>query len=342
MPTGYLHGLFESIPGNETNAPTPSSKVIYAPLQTFTPKLNPKPMMRDDELRGIDEPIAVISEAYDPTWALVSRCYPDFLGFMLKLTLGAPVTTAGNGTITDPDTIAIPSGAYRHVWTAPFGPSGVSPLTAQFQPSYVDQSTFFKMKGSACSSLDIQSPRTGGVQMSAQGDALYMVRQANPSLTPAYEALTIRPFTRSNLTLPSWLSGTATHADATAKFTNPISTDSDLSIASKFPTIMEKDNMGPVTVEGTLDQRQLNATDWDALVAVTGFAATLRWVSDTIIASAYPYKFYIGMSNCQIISGDPEDLKNARRLGSKLAWKSTTPSAGSTTVTLVNATASYA
>src|SRR5215210_3654118 len=100
MPTGYLRGAFESIPGNETNTPTLSTKKIFFPLRSFAPRLGAAHMERDDELRNQDEPLAVLSDILDPSWEYDSRAYPDVLGFFLTLALGPPVTTAGDGIIT--------------------------------------------------------------------------------------------------------------------------------------------------------------------------------------------------------------------------------------------------
>ena len=341
MPTGYVRGAIESIPGNETNVPTLSAKKLFPPLRSFAPHLGAKPMERDDELRSQDEPLAVLPDVYDPTWEYESRLYPDLLGFFLWLTLGPPVTTAGDGVITDPDAATIPVGAYRHVWAAPFGPSGPSPLTAQFDIAYRDQGVFFKAKGAACSELTIQNPETGGSTIGASGPANYLDRQADPSLSPTYETLAIRPFTRADLTLPTWLTGTGTHENFDLTIENPVENVRSMGIKSRWPDVLEKSNDGPIVVRGSIPQRQLDADDFDALKGATGFTALAKQVSDSIIASAYPYKLFVAMSNCQYVDGDAEELGNKRRHGASFDWKSTTASSGSTTITLVNATPTY-
>ena len=341
MALGYLHGLFESIPGNETNSPTPSTKVIYFPLITARPSLGADHMERDDENRNQDQPLPVLPEAYDPSWEYESRAYPDLLGFWLKAMLGAPTTTAGNGVITDPDTVAIPAGAHRHVWTAPFGPAGASPQTSQLQFSYVDQAVYYKLKGAAVESLTIESPVKGGARVACSGPAAYMTRQANPSLTPTYESLALRPFTRGNLTLATWLSGTGTHEDFSINIANPIEMVRSLGIASRFPDVVEKGE-GLIVVSGSVPKRQLDPDDWDALLNATGFSAKVKWINDSIIASAYPYKLFIEMSNCQYVAGDADELSNQRRIGGTFDFKATYSGSASVTITLVNATTSYA
>jgi hypothetical protein len=103
MANGYTHAARESVPGNENNTPTLSTKVIYEPVRSINVALNPKHLERDDELRTVDEPLAVLPEMFDPTWELEGRAYPDLLGFELATMLGNPTSTAGDGVITDPD-----------------------------------------------------------------------------------------------------------------------------------------------------------------------------------------------------------------------------------------------
>lgn len=342
MPSGYVRGAGESIPGNETNAPTLSTKKVFFPIISFEPKTGTNPLDRSDELRNQDEPLSVVPDSFEPSWEMTNRGYPDLLGFLLKQSLGAPTTTTGNGVITDPDGTAIPTGAYRHVWTAPFGPSGASPLTAQYDVAYSDQGVYYKLKGCAQESLSIESPEEGGVQVGSSGPVAYANTQSNPSLTPTYESLAVLPFTRGNLSLPTWLSGSGTHEDFSLNIANPVEAVRSLGIASKWPDAIEKANEGSVVVTATLSQRQLDPQDLDALRDSTGFEAIARWVSEGIIASSYPYKMYCRMLNAQYVEGDPQGLANQRRHGAQFSVRSTTASTGSTIFTLVNATSSYA
>ncbi len=343
MPNGYVREAFESTPGNEANSPTLSTKTLFPPIQTFQPKPGAKPLSRDDELRNQDEPLAVIPDAFEPTWEYKSRMYPDVAGFRLKHILGPPTTTAGNGIITDPDGVVIPTGAFRHVFAAPSGPSGSNPIPTNAIRAYKDESAFFEMRGAACSDLTLETPQEGGANIAANGPATFMKRlTSDPALTPAFETLSIRPFTRGNLSL-SWLSGSGNHEDFSVSISNPVEAARSMGIASNFPDLMEKANEGPIVVSGSIPQRLINTTDYDALINSTGFAALAKWVNGSKIATTeYPYKLYLAMSNCQYTDGDVGALANQRRIGASFSWKSTTASTGSTTVTLVNATASYA
>lgn len=341
MGQSYVQSAFESVPGNEVNTPTLSTKVIYTPLLTFEPSLNPSPLERDDELRGVDEPIAILPEIFAPAWSLDTRMYPDPAAFEMKAMLGAPTTTAGNGVITDPDGTAIPTGATRHVWTAPFGPAGINPQTVQRQAAYKDESVFFKLKGGATDTMAITTPETGGVHIVASGPALYMQRIADPSLSPTYESLTIPPFLRAQLTL-TWLSGASVAEDFTINIVNPMSTVRTMAAATAYPDTVEKD-AGPIVFSGSIPMRHIDVQDYDALLAATGFAAKARWQSTVNITGSYKYAMWIEFLNCQYTGGGPDALQNARRLPASFDFKSTyngTP--GSTKVTIVNATTSYA
>jgi hypothetical protein len=340
---GYLHSAFELTPGNETNTPTLSTKVLYTPLISFNPKLNPSPLMRDDELRGVDEPIAILPESYAPDWDLETRAYPDVLGFELKAILGSPTTTAGNGVITDPDGVAIPTTATRHVWTAPYGPSGASPQTTQRQAAYVDEANFYKLKGAATTSLSLDSPESGGVSLKASGSANYMTPIADPSLTPAYESLSIAPFERAFLQIQLWLTGTSVFEDFAVAVENPSEIVRTLGIASRFPDLVEKGD-GPIVVSGSVPKRHIDSDDYNALRDATGFAIKVRWQSVVVIgATSYKYTLWLECPNVQYTAGGPEALANRRRTGATFDWKATyAGSPGSSKWTLVNATSSYA
>lgn len=300
-------------------------------------------MSRDDELRGIDEPLAVLEDTHEPSWAENGRMYPDILGWRLTHALGEPDTTAGDGVVEDPDGDPIPVGAHLHVWEAPFGPAGVSPLTVEKLVAYKDQNVYFRMRGCALQELGVNTPEQGGAVLQASGPALFMSDPiANPALTPALESLGVRPFVRGNLTLPDWLTGSGVHEDFGLTINNPVEVARSLGIASKYPDAMEKSSDGgPIVVSGSLSQRQLDADDIVALKRAAGFEALARWVSDSIIAGGFPYKLFVGMANCQYTEGDPVALRNQRRHGAQFSFKSTTAGLGSTTISLINATAAY-
>lgn len=339
MANGYLESKFESIPGNEVNTPTLSTKEIFFPVITATPDLGPTPMLRDDELVGTDEPRPALSDTYDPTWDYSSRMYPDLLAYLLKAEMGAPTTTTGNGVITDPDGIAVPTGAFRHVWTTP--PTGVTPQTMQQIVSYKDQGVYFKLKGCAVEKISLTSPTQGGAMVAANGPALYMAATADPALSPTYQAAAVRPFTRTNLQV-SWDAVSAVDAtDFTIDFENPVETVRSLGSGSAYADIMERGD-AVFTVSGTIAFRTLDKDDWEALKSAEGFTATAKWLSQSFITGAYPFKAFAAMSNCQYVGGSVDPISNTRHHGTSFNWKATNAGSAAATITVVNSTSSYA
>lgn len=348
MATGYLKSAFEypGVPGAELSTPTLSTKTLYAAVLDFTMTLGANPLERDDELIGLDEPRAIVPEVYNPTWSLTTRAYADTWAHLLTAMLGAPTTNTGNGTITDPDGTKIPTGAYRHVWSAPWGPSGLFPQTQEFVAAYKDQSVFYRVKGCATEQMNISVPASGGVQLEASGPANYIARINDPSLSASPDGTSVSPFQRAFASIETWLSNsyvTVAAQDISYSIANPVSQVESLAVASRWPAIVEKDD-GPVVITGSVTPRQIDADDWDALVANTGFAALTKFVSTDTIASSYPYKAYIKLANCQYTGGGPDALSNKRRLGGSFDFKATNSSgsAGHATITIVNDKSSYA
>lgn len=346
MASGYLRVAREASggPGNETNSPTLATKKTFIPITGFNIDPGTNHMERGDELRNSQLNPAILAESYDPKWDLSSRAYPDVLAQMLTCLFGPPTTTAGNGTITDLGGTAIPATAYRHRWgDTPV--AGANPATSQFDIGYTMLATpvYYKAKGAAVEALEVESPAEGGVMIKASGPAAYADEQSNPSLTPTYESLSVRPFTRANLTIPTNLSGTGEVDDFTLSISNPVETHRTLGIASEWADTVEYANEGVVVTSGTIPKRILDSTDLAALKAATGFALLAKWESDSIIASSYPYKFIVSVANAQYTSGKPGELGNRRRIGLEdVGWVST--SADGSTATqfeVVNATSAY-
>lgn len=346
MATGYLQERHESTPGNEANSPTLSTKLMYPVVTEYTVDNGTAPMDRNDELRSSNEPFAVVPEAFAPSWSMSGRMYPDFLGWRLTHMLGLPTTTAGDGIITDPDSTAVPVGAHRHVWTSTstgWGGTGISPLTMQHTVAYKDQSVFAKVKGAACDTLGITTPDSGGARLAASGPALYVDDAlADPSLTAAYESIATRPFERSGLTLGTWLTGSSVKDDLSLTISQGVESVRSLGAASMWPDLMEKTDGVPM-ITGSVSTRYIDAQDLAALRASTGFAAKIKWLSQTTIASSYKHSFWVEGVNAQYLSGGPGALANARRIGASFDFRLSTAGSGvASTLTLVNATASYA
>lgn len=340
MALGYLRMAGESTPGNELNTPTLATASAYPPLLSWENNPGFAHLERNDELRNVDEPLAALVERADPSWSLEVRAYPNLLGHLLSYALGLPTSTAGNGVLTDPDTVVFPVGTTRHVWTAPFGPTGAFPYTFQADAAYRDQSVFFKLKGCATQQLSLETPDAGGARIKMSGPALYMLRGADPALTPAYEAVATPPFLKPHLSL-AWLSGSADFEDFSIGLDNPIDVVHSGGSGSRWPDRVYKGD-GPISWGGSVPKNLIDIDDYDALAAATGFAATAKWVSTAIAAASYTHKLWITMSNCQYLEGTPGALGNQRRIGADFSFKATRSASASVTVTLINSQASYA
>lgn len=351
MPTSYARLAGESTPGNETTTPTYSTKKTFVPADEVEISRNEQFLERDDEMRGLSEPIPIIAETYAPSWRLHSRLYPDTFGQVMADAFGIGATgetggthyaaTAGNGVITDPDAVAIPVGVTRHVWTFPLGPSGASPKTHQLIAAYKDQGVFWEARGCATEEITIDTPEQGGAMLTARGPAAWADTTADPALTAAYEAVGVRPFMRSGLTVVTWLTGSAETSDFGITITQPVDMVRTLGGASKYPDAVEKGE-GLVLVTGSIDKRFIDIDDINALEAATEFATKTRWKSDTVIASGYTYGLWIELSAAQYSEGSHDPLSNKRRHGSRFGFRAARNASASCTITLCNATASYA
>lgn len=350
MPTGYLQEKYESVAGSETNSPTLSAKAMYPALIEYTPDPGTNPMERDDELRGSEEPLSVLPEAFDPTWSLSARAYPDHLGWRLKHILGPPVTTAGNGVITDPDGTAVPAPAYKHQWKSTDASWGklsagalANPMTTQMIAAYKDQGVFVKVKGAACEALGFDNRETGGVLLTASGPALFLDDTiSDPALTPAFESPATTPFIRGGLSLPTWLTGSGTKDDFDLAIAAPVERVRSMGSGSKWADIMEVGD-GLVLFTGSVGLHQLDPQDVAALRASSGFPIKAKWLSETVIGGGYKHAFWVEGVNAQYVAGGPGALANTRRIGGSFNFKLTTAGTGvATTLTLVNATPSYA
>lgn len=343
MPKGYVREQFENIPGYEGAETELSAKKLDSPATSVENSLEPSPLERDDELRGSDEPLQIFEDEHGPTWGFSSRSYPDLLGFRLKHILGDPVSTAGDGIIKDPDENLIPVGATRHVWSAPFGPAGASPMTTAAILAYVEEATFLQLTGCGAEELTLSSDEAGGVKLATKGPALFWEPIEDPGITPTPESLAIQPFKRRNLTVVTWQGEERDLENFGLTIANPIGAERSMGVGSAFPDVLEKQD-GPIVVTIDAPKRHLRKADLEALQSAERFLMKARWESQTNIgATEYPYRFWVAGDGAQYTGGGPAALENKRRTGATYQAKLTSDGSGaSSTFTLVNATASYA
>jgi hypothetical protein len=341
MANGYTKAAHESVPGNENNTPTLSTKVIYEPVQSINATLEPKHLERDDELRPGDEPLACSRRCSTPSGSSRPRL-PRHARVRADPDARHAVSTAGDGVITDPDAATIPVGATRHVWTAPFGPTGLNPKTVERILAYKDSGVFFKAKGCGTSALSIDTPESGGVSMKASGPALHLAGsrpRAHPDLRGAHRRAVPARELHDRDVAGQHRRDRGRHRRVRAPDgTRPHPRDRE-----QVRRRARDGRRARVICTGSIPKRVIDADDYDALLAGTGFAVKVKWTSTVNIgATSYKYTFWLECLNAQYLDGGPEALANKRRHGGSFNWKSTnTGTAGSTKLTLVNATASY-
>lgn len=344
MALGYIMAKRETNgPINETTvgSATYGSKIMYFPGTNIAPDANSSQLLRDDEIRNANEPAPIIPDKFDPKMPLAVRGYPDTLGMLFTMLYGLPVSTVGDGVITDLATVAVPAGAWRHTWTAPFGATNI-PTSHQVLAAYVDQAVFLQGNGMGMQQLDISTDATV-MNCAAQLDGLYMPRVADPALTPAYETATVQPFKPRNATLTTWLASTGltVQGGISYSFTNPFEKDRTQGVVSMWPDQLFKTDLPTTT--GSINKLLFDADDWNALISSTGFAAMTTWINDSFVTGAYPYKLFVKNTNLQYTGGTPDPLTNSRRLGASFQFKATDAAGtgASTVIQLCNKTASY-
>jgi hypothetical protein len=211
--------------------------------------------------------------------------YPDLLGFELATMLGDPVSTAGNGVITDPDAATIPVGATRHVWTAPYGRPGCSRRPRSASSATPTRASSSRPRAAAPAPSSLDTPASGGVSLKASGPALYLARISDPSAHPDLRGADRRA-----------VRARALHALDVAREHRRDRRRHDRHGAGhgrrshprhrlEVPRPARARRRARVIVTGSIPKRQIDADDYDALLAATGFAVKIRWQSTVTIGA---------------------------------------------------------
>lgn len=293
-----------------------STAVAYAPVRSARITPNPLHDDRADEVRGIEGAPPQLIDGYEPAGSIAMRAYLNLLTYLLHISGWTGTATAGDGIITDPDVATIPATATRWVFTKR---GGNVAKTAQMLIAYSDEGAFYKGQGYGISSWTLG----GNGDYTADLMGLVFGNVADPNLTPVYDTAAIPHVRRGDLVVSPWLSGGGPIDDFTIAGSNPLirRKTSQVSPASYFPDRMEHGDER-VAITGTAPASRLNDAEIDRLLDGATFAATAKWKTPKSIAlTAYKYSMWVEMPACQILGGDPDELRNARRFGGSWEWK---------------------
>lgn len=338
----YAKLEFEATPGSESNpAPVLFATPFFLPAIEcgFTPV--PNTLDRSDEQRGVDGAMTRAQNEYAPEGGANIRGYAKYLGAILMLLFGDVTTTVGDGIITDPDMATIPAGAFKHVFKKK---PGAIPKTARFTLGYATK--WIRAHGASCNSLAF-TLEDDGMKSEAGMMANYIQRlSVDPAAVPAYEDFAVLPFRRRNVVVTVGDGGTVNLDTIQYTMEQTLEYVRDLGSRSGWPSDTERANSpeGFLRLTGSLTRRDLDAADWDALIAATTFALLVSAKSEQMIpTTGYPYSMWTSAPQAQFISGGPERLKNQARHESSYDWVAGTDAAGvdDFTVTLVNDVPAY-
>ena len=339
--TRYARLDFENSQGAASTTAGLGATPFYLPSTEIVLNPKPAPLDRSDELRGIDGLLQLAQNEYSPDGSIEVRGYADILGALFKILFGSVVSTAGDGIITDPSGTVIPTGATRHVFSKL---ASSTPLSAMLTQCYGSQ--FIQARGVTLKDMAF-TVQEDGVKAKSSLMANYMNRLADPGYTPAYEAFSILPWRRRNARIQTGI-GTALVDNFEFTFAQDLEYVRDMGDAasSGFPSRTERANsvQGFLALTGKFTRRDLDAADWDALIAATALDILITMTSEQLIgATTYPYSLFVQTGSAQMTDGDLEGQKNQPRHQQELTWQAGYNEVDTYDfkVTLVNGQANY-
>ena len=304
--------------GTETDNTTHVGDPFFLPAIEAGINPGPNPLDRSDEQRGVDGRQKLAPNEYEPDGSLVMRNYLNELGALLLVQFGDVVSTPGDGIITDPAGDPIPAGATRHVFSKL---TGVRPRSGRITDHY--GSSYFEGRGVTIPEIAFGLDEDG-VKATASLMVNYIRRlTSEPSggEPSDYTDFDILPMRRRNVVV-DWGVGTENIDSIDFSFAQALEYVRDMGSATGWPTDTERANSveGFLALTGSLNRRQIDNADWDALIDADSFAVVISMVSEQAIASGYPYKMFVEAPAVQFPSGTPEGLKNQARHSAEFDW----------------------
>lgn len=341
----YAELLIEKKEGSENTEGEVNTLKTFFPATEVGFLPNPALLDRSDEIRAVDGRVVGAQNDYAPSGSLITRGYSRYLGVLLYLLFGEVTTTEGTGVLKDPDEVVYPKKSWKHVFSKK---PGASPLTARMVYAYYDK--WIEARGVTATSLAL-ALADDGVKGTAQLMANYLRRlTVDPALAPAGDALSILPWRRRNVVV-------TTPSLVTTQLLNSIDLSMEQSLEpvrslgsmSGWPQATQRANSpeGFLRLQGSLQRRDFDAVDWDALIAASIFGLKFKFVSEQNIPGTeggnYPFSMWIETSGAQFTGGGPETLKQQARHEANYDWQAGGTEAGQQdfTVTLINDVKSY-
>jgi hypothetical protein len=332
--------------GNESSAGETYASAFFLPATEVGFVPNPALLDRSDELRGFDGRTTGAQNDYGPTGSIVTRSYTRYLGALMFLLFGEVESTEGDGAaIKDPAGVAIPKKAWRHKFTKK---AGSVPLTAQITTAYYNK--WIRARGVTMPSLAF-ALADDGVKATGSLMANYLTRLAvDPADEVKGDPFSILPFRRRNVKIstPS-LAATVLLNSIDFSMEQSLEVVRSLGSMSGWPQATERANSpeGFLRLQGSLQRRDFDPVDWDALINAAIFGLQFELKSEQAIqgveGGAYTYGMWVETEGAQFTGGGPETLKQQARHEANFDWQAGSQESGKAdfSATIVNDVKSY-
>lgn len=332
--------------GNEGSAGEVMATEFYLPATEVGVLPNPDLLDRSDEISDVDGRRIAAQNDYAPTGSVVSRSYTRYLGALLAVLFGECTSTEGDGVaVKDPANVPIPKKAWRHVFKKK---SGSIPRSARLTLAYYDK--WLECRGLTIPSLAF-ALADDGVKVTGTTMANYIARLAvDPEDEVKGDPFSVLPFRRRNVTLstPS-LAATVLLNSIDFSMEQTLEAVRPMGIPTGFPQATERANNpeGFLRLQGSLQRRDFDVVDWDALISAAVFGISFFFESEQAVQGVeggeYPYSMWVETDGAQFTGGGPEALKQQARHESNFDWQAGAQASGEDdfTVTIVNDVPKY-
>lgn len=361
MKEPYVRMRAEQTPITSPGTGTISTDVFWIPGQKLDVDDQPKYEDRNNEIRP-KGPVGGYISGHDVKVGLDVRAYPDPLGLILFGWGGLVTSAAGNGTtVKDPDNVSIPAGASKHIYGGNSAETGtpVEGVGPGFKPGIIPQTLicdsadddaagpWWLTSGITIEEIKISGDEDAALIAEISAGALFHKNVvSDPALTPSMPSLSLLPWSTCECLMTWGLSGSAQAEEFDISLKQPYEMKPGFKVSgSKYKTVTRL--TGRRNITGTIKKSDIDVDDWNALMAGTQFAVTLKFQTEMDIgATSYPYTMWIDLPACQYTGMKPGALSGgeARReteLDFGAFYDPTSLYDSGIKITLVNGTTGY-